>query len=216
MIFVLFLSALCGGLIGFERDINGHPAGLRTHILVSVGSTLITLVSQHIGDHNLGTADPGRIAAQIVSGIGFLGAGAIIREGMNVKGLTSAASIWSTAGIGMSLSLGSPFIELGLIGTCLVLFTLWLLNYLENWIESRMQRRQYIKICVRDATDAPAKVIQCIAAHSIKTRGIEYRRGRGDHVLEMMFRVNFPIHFSREKLLTDLSLDPNIITVELA
>src|SRR5881227_2783375 len=98
MTVALMLSVLMGGLIGLEREIHGHPAGLRTHILVCLGATLMTLVSV-----NMGNGSNDRIAAQIVSGIGFLGAGAIIREGVSIRGLTTAASIWATAGVGIAL-----------------------------------------------------------------------------------------------------------------
>src|SRR5512143_569517 len=103
MAFALLLSVLLGGLVGLERELHAHPAGLRTHILVCLGSCLMTLVSV-----NMGHGSNDRIAAQVVSGVGFLGAGAIIREGATVRGLTTAASIWSTAGIGIALGT-SPF-----------------------------------------------------------------------------------------------------------
>src|SRR5437588_2576841 len=111
MSIALVLSVVLSGLIGLERELHGHPAGLRTHILVCVGSTLITIVSVHIGMGVGGQqpkSDPARLAAQIVSGIGFLGAGAIIREGATVKGLTTAASVWATAAIVTALGSG-PF-----------------------------------------------------------------------------------------------------------
>ena len=98
---VMLLSVLVGALIGFEREAHGHPAGIRTHILVCLGSTLITLVSA-----NMGNGSNDRIAAQIVTGVGFLGAGAIIRDGATVRGLTTAASIWVTAAIGIAGSYG--------------------------------------------------------------------------------------------------------------
>src|SRR5437016_3959967 len=104
----LLLAVLLGGVIGLERQWRGHPAGLRTHILVCVGATLITLLSIQFGRGlNGGQPDvPGRIAANVVVGIGFLGAGAIIREGDTVHGLTTAASIWTTAAIGMAVGTG--------------------------------------------------------------------------------------------------------------
>src|SRR5690349_6767845 len=97
----LLLSVVLGGLIGLERELHGHPAGLRTHILVCMGSALITLVSVYSANLNGVRSDPTRISAQIVTGIGFLGAGAIIREGGSIRGLTTAASLWTTAAIGL-------------------------------------------------------------------------------------------------------------------
>ncbi|MBC7087560.1 MAG: MgtC/SapB family protein [Tissierellales bacterium] len=102
----LVLSAFLGGLIGMEREASNRPAGFRTHILVSIGSTLMMLVSINGAS---GGSDPTRIAAQVVSGIGFLGAGTILRDGNRVKGLTTAASLWVCAGIGLAIGQGFYF-----------------------------------------------------------------------------------------------------------
>ncbi|MDR7870612.1 MAG: MgtC/SapB family protein [Tissierellaceae bacterium] len=99
----LILASMFGGLIGLDRESTNRPAGFRTHILVCIGSALIMLVS--IENSKYG-ADPSRIAAQVVSGIGFLGAGTILRTGTNIEGLTTAASLWVCAGIGLATGLG--------------------------------------------------------------------------------------------------------------
>jgi putative Mg2+ transporter-C (MgtC) family protein len=102
----LFVAAALGGLIGLERELRERQAGLRTHLLVCVGSALFTLVSAY-GFSDWGVrVDPTRIAAQIVTGIGFLGAGAIIRQGLSVRGLTTAATLWLVAAIGMAVGAG--------------------------------------------------------------------------------------------------------------
>ena len=99
----MLLAAAFGGAIGFEREHAEKPAGLRTLMLVTIGSTLFTMISVY----GFGiTADPARVAAQIVTGIGFLGAGTILTSGLNVRGLTTAASIWFTAAVGMALGVG--------------------------------------------------------------------------------------------------------------
>jgi putative Mg2+ transporter-C (MgtC) family protein len=111
----LFVAAALGGAIGLERELRERQAGLRTHLVVSVGAALFTLVSAY-GFRNFdGKVDPTRIAAQIVSGIGFLGAGAIIRQGLSVRGLTTAASLWLVAAIGMAA--GAGYWEGALIAT---------------------------------------------------------------------------------------------------
>jgi putative Mg2+ transporter-C (MgtC) family protein len=109
----LLLSAVLAGAVGLEREISDQPAGFRTHMLVSLGACLFALVSAYSveglfdGDRPVGVRfDPTRIAAQIVTGIGFLGAGAIIRYGMSVRGLTTAASLWVVAAIGMAVGFG--------------------------------------------------------------------------------------------------------------
>ncbi|ABA89206.1 MgtC family protein [Syntrophotalea carbinolica DSM 2380] len=109
----LLLAALLGAMLGFEREIHGRPAGFRTHLLVTMGACLMMVVSEYFYTryHVLSSSgsmriDPGRVAAQIVTGIGFLGAGAIIKDGSAIRGLTTAACLWIAAGIGMAVGVG--------------------------------------------------------------------------------------------------------------
>ncbi len=128
----LFLSLILGGLIGLERQIHRRTAGLRTHILVSLGSCLIMLTSLYIFDiyKNQVPLDPARIAAGVITGIGFLGAGTIIRESEGIKGLTTAASLWVVAGIG--LACGCGFYSAALFSSVLAFITLFFLRYPER------------------------------------------------------------------------------------
>lgn len=105
MVIRLALACFLGALIGLERESLARPAGLRTYTLVCMGSALAMIVSQemYFKYHNTVTADPGRIAAQVISGIGFLGAGTIMREGANITGLTTAAGLWVVACVGLGL-----------------------------------------------------------------------------------------------------------------
>ena len=130
----LALAAVLGAAIGLERELREREAGLRTHLLVSLGSALFTVVSAY-GFHaflssgaNVVRADPTRIAAQIVTGIGFLGAGAIIRQGLSVRGLTTAATLWVVAAIGMAC--GAGYYSAAVVTTVLVILTLWPLRLL--------------------------------------------------------------------------------------
>ena len=127
-------SVVLGGFIGLERQLHRRTAGLRTHILVSLGSCLIMLTSQYVFDiyKNEVPLDPARIAAGVITGIGFLGAGAIIREREGIKGLTTAASLWVVAGIG--LAIGCGFYLGGIFTTLLALLALVLLRYVEGII----------------------------------------------------------------------------------
>lgn len=124
MLMRLSVATLCGGLIGLEREIHGKVAGLRTHALVSLGSALIMLVSVDMfaAYRGMASVDPTRIAAQVVSGIGFLGAGAIIRFPTGITGLTTAASLWVVSAIG--LASGAGFFRPALATTILVLMVL--------------------------------------------------------------------------------------------
>lgn len=130
----LILAIILGGLIGFEREVKRRSAGLRTHVLVSLGSCLIMLTSLYVFDiyKDIATLDPARIAAGIITGIGFLGAGAIIRSGEAVKGLTTAASLWLVAGIGMGIGCG--FYLASLITAVLAIAVLFFLGQLEKVI----------------------------------------------------------------------------------
>ncbi len=135
----LLLAATAGGIIGFEREKHGRPAGLRTHLLVSVGSCLMLLVSEAfllkyggLGVDSSVRVDPGRTAAQIVTGIGFIGAGVILKEGVNIRGLTTAASLWMASGLGMAFGIG--LFSAGAMATLLALFSLFFLKKLESLI----------------------------------------------------------------------------------
>ena len=134
----LLLALVFGGVVGWERERSARPAGLRTHVLVCVGSTLMTIVSIQgfVG------ADPSRVAAQIVSGIGFLGAGTIMRDGITIRGLTTAASLWVIAGIGMAVGTGYYFAAF--VATMIVLGTLSILMYIELKIIKGHKQRQFI------------------------------------------------------------------------
>lgn len=123
----LALGAVLGGVIGYERELHGRPAGIRTHMLIVMGAVLFTELSRSFGQ-----GDPSRIAAQIVTGIGFLGAGTIMRMGPEVKGLTSAASIWAAAAIGMAISAGGPFLIVAVGATALALVTLEVVDHVER------------------------------------------------------------------------------------
>lgn len=133
------LAVLLSGLIGFEREAHGRAAGLRTHILVCMGSTLIMLTSIHVFNcfSSVATVDPGRIAAGVVTGIGFLGAGTIIRSGTSVKGLTTAASLWVVAGIG--LAIGSGLYYAAFVASVLVLIVLVVLNWIEHTVIKKVK-----------------------------------------------------------------------------
>lgn len=132
MMLRIFVSFLLSGLIGLERETQRHEAGLRTHILVCVGSTLIMLTSLHVFDiykSQAAVVDPTRIAAGVITGIGFLGAGTIIRSRHGVRGLTTASSLWVVAALG--LSIGCGFFKTSIFVTFLVLAVLLFLRKFE-------------------------------------------------------------------------------------
>jgi putative Mg2+ transporter-C (MgtC) family protein len=133
----ILLAVLVGGLIGMEREYRDKAAGFRTNILICLGATLFMTFSLKLG----GEEDPVRIAAQIVSGVGFLGAGAILREGKEIKGLTTASTIWFAAALGMGI--GAGFFEFVGMATVAALIILWLFPFIETWIDNRLEQRIY-------------------------------------------------------------------------
>lgn len=140
----LLLAALLGAAIGVEREVHGRPAGFRTHLLVSVGACLMMVVSEHffvkyqaLDSSSAVRLDPARVAAQIVTGIGFLGAGAIIKDGALVRGMTTAACLWVAAGIGMAVGVGLYTPSLAV--TVLALGSLLFLKKMER----RLAREHY-------------------------------------------------------------------------
>jgi putative Mg2+ transporter-C (MgtC) family protein len=142
-------ALLVGGLIGAEREFRDKAAGFRTIIFITVGATLFTIFSAILaGNEN----DPARVAANIVTGIGFLGAGAIMREGGRVAGLTTAATIWLSAALGMGIGSGQ-YLLVG-TGTAVVLFVLWIFPTFEHWIDNISHSRTYIVRLSRDSDKA--------------------------------------------------------------
>ncbi len=132
----ILIAALLGGLIGLERDIHGRAAGLRTHLLVSMGAAVFMIMSELVAslypnaiDGSMKASDPGRIAAQVVTGIGFLGAGAILKEGFTVRGLTTAACLWIVAAIG--LAAGGGYYVIAITTTLVALLALVGFHHLE-------------------------------------------------------------------------------------
>jgi len=133
----LALAAVLSGVIGFEREVHGRAAGLRTHILVCVGSALIMLTSLYIFDIYISrvSLDPTRLATGVITGIGFLGAGTIIRSGVSIKGLTTAASIWAVAGVG--LAVGCGFYIGAFATTAIMLIALLFLRKVEDTVTTK-------------------------------------------------------------------------------
>jgi putative Mg2+ transporter-C (MgtC) family protein len=155
----LFFAVLLGGAIGLEREIVGKPAGLRTNILIAVGSTLITIMSVRFAYHHHGT-DPSRVAAQIVTGVGFLGAGSILQSQASVVGLTTAATIWAVAGIGIAI--GAGYVPIAAAATLIILLCLTLLRPLEGWT---VRRREHIQLQIVLASESAVSDVTRELAH---------------------------------------------------
>ncbi|RDY27582.1 MgtC/SapB family protein [Romboutsia weinsteinii] len=168
----LLLATICGGLLGFERGIKKRPAGFRTYMLVCLSSTMVMITNQYIADL-YGLADPIRMAAQVISGIGFLGAGTIIVTGRNkVKGLTTAAGLWASACIGLTIGVGYYFGAL--IGCFMIFVVMSLLHDVDNYI--LLFRTEYNLYIEFESIANVSSFIEYIKYHNIKILDMELIR----------------------------------------
>lgn len=209
--FRLLLSVLLSGVIGLERESINRPAGLRTHILVCVGSTLVMLTSIFIFDNYKGmtSLQPDRLGAQVISGIGFLGAGTIIRQGDTVKGLTTAASLWAVACIGIAV--GTGFYSGAIISALLVLLTLLVFSNFEKRIKVR---KNYLNLRIA-AVNKPGqlgkicKIIGDLGGHILN---IELEP-QDDQVEIVNLIIKVPSMTLRDDLINKLSKEEGIIDI---
>jgi putative Mg2+ transporter-C (MgtC) family protein len=208
VLFRLTLAALLGGAVGFEREIREREAGLRTHLLVSVGSALFTLVSAYAwSDWSFSTPrgivfDPTRIAAQIVTGIGFLGAGAIIRQGLSVRGLTTAAGLWVVAAIGMAV--GAGYYSAALIATGIVLVGLGPFRWLEGGAALARFRRAGGALEIDLTPEHPiSDVLAVVDARRVRLSRVEF--ADDDAGRHLRLELDLPLGSAEERLVDDLA-----------
>ncbi|MDG6220288.1 MAG: MgtC/SapB family protein [Candidatus Thermoplasmatota archaeon] len=194
----LGIAALLGAIIGMEREINHHPAGLRTHILVCLGSTVFILIAAGLGES-------ARVAAGVVTGVGFLGAGAIMKEEMGVKGLTSAASIWITAAIGVAV--GSDQIFLAISATLLSLGLLVSLSRIQKGLNLKSYRAT-LTIRGESMIGIPDMVNTILEANKIVVEYSKMERTEG--TVKLTYRIRMPMGTNRIKLMKELSDHPEI------
>jgi len=212
MVGTLLLAAVLGSLVGWERERRDRPAGLRTHILVCVGAALVTLVSARMAGQRAGS-DPTRIAAQIVSGIGFLGAGTIMRQGSVVRGLTTAASLWTVAGIGMATAVGSEMALLGAVVALLVFFTLTVVNRLED---TYITRRMYesLRLITKLDRDVAARVLLGLSQKGVLTQSVSIEEDREQGELIVSLTLRTPSGFRRQAIADWLARQPGVQRIE--
>jgi putative Mg2+ transporter-C (MgtC) family protein len=190
----LFLAAVFGGLVGLEREVRGREAGFRTNILVCVGSALVMLVSIRFAyekwpqpdGFNL-NVDPARIAYGIMTGIGFLGAGAIIKQQTGIRGLTTAAGLWCVAAIGMAVGLG--LYVLSGATAVMVVAALWLLDYLDYFFPTRHFRRLTVR-CKWDRSNMD-ELTKRLKARGLRLEHFNYQRLDPGDVAELDVTVSF-------------------------
>jgi putative Mg2+ transporter-C (MgtC) family protein len=182
----ILISFAMGALIGLEREMNNQPAGLRTHILISIGSTLVMLISIYIPGSLNSTGDPGRIAAQVVSGIGFLGAGAILKFGADIKGLTTAASIWAMAAVG--LAVGAGMYSISIIGVVVIFFALTVMNVFEKRVFKERSLRK-IEVVVKKRFSNFQEISRILQDFDIRINSTGFDRNVNDATDRFIFIV---------------------------
>jgi putative Mg2+ transporter-C (MgtC) family protein len=198
----LVLAGVLGGLIGYEREHTNRPAGFRTHILVCVGAALVMVTSEFIFDMYSGKVnlDPARLGAQVISGIGFLGAGTIIRDGFNVRGLTTAASLWAVSCVGIAVGIG--FYGGAVIATILIFLTLIILKKAEKHFSRKNRYRTFIV----ESDNSPGQVGQVTGLfekYRIEIKNIQLYKSKEN---EMMIKllVKMPGSTVDMQLLSDI------------
>jgi putative Mg2+ transporter-C (MgtC) family protein len=220
-IIILHLAAawIAGGVIGLERSIHGRPAGFRTHALVCLASALLMLVFTYqwdwLTDVPIETirTDPTRMAQGIMTGIGFLGAGVIFKEGLTVRGLTTAASIWTTAAIGILFGIG--FWAPAIIATLIVLGTLSAFR----WIEARIPSEIYANHIVRfpaDQTMAEADLRKVLEGHGFSIANMSYRLEEGGKIFEYRMMLRTLDKRNLEQLAIDLRALPGVMDFRIS
>jgi len=190
-IFRLVLSCVLGGVIGYEREKTNRPAGFRTHILVCVGSALIMCTAEYMFSVYAGKTnfDPTRLGAQVISGIGFSGAGTIIREGYNVRGLTTAASLWAVSCVG--LATGGGFYTGAITAAALIYITLILLKKFEDHLA---RKNRYREILIR-SSNLPGQIgviSNILYKYGIKISNIDFMSDEESSIAQFKFTVKLP------------------------
>ena len=198
------LAALWGGLVGAEREYRSKSAGFRTMIMISIGSCFFTMNSDFLG----GAVNPDRIASNIVTGIGFLGAGVIFRSENRVTGITTAATIWTVAAVGMGIGAGHYFAAT--VGSVLILVVLGMLPVGERLIEAIHRARTYVTVCTFDP-DAKLRLQNIFSQHELKTRLIKEVKD-GDELLLTWNAIGHA--HDHERLISTLYADRSIRRLE--
>ena len=192
----LLFAMILGLIVGIEREYTHRPAGMRTHILVALGSCVMMLTGQMIFAqyHPYGaTPDPARLAAQVIAGVGFLGAGTILRDGASVKGLTTAASLWGVACLG--LAVGGGYYTIALIGTVLVILTLTLFELLQKLLLRSKRGRQSYVVDTRDVVAAMQAINTLAQSVSCQIQDLQ-----AENLEDGIYRLSFQTDFGQGRL----------------
>lgn len=208
--FKLLVACLLGGLIGYQRESSHRPAGLRTHILVCVGSALVMVTSEYIFNVYKGVTnlDPARLGAQVISGIGFLGAGTILRDGSTVKGLTTAAGLWAVSCIGIAI--GAGFYSGGITAALLVYLTLLISKDWDVAIDKKGYSNK-IKISVPNTPGTIGKIESMLSEKNISIKTMKVIPSSNNENLDFIIYINSPDSKIREDIATLLKESDDVL-----
>ncbi len=209
----LLIAALLGGMVGIERENKRKTAGLRTHVLVSLGSALVMITSKYLFDQYSGITniDPARLGAQVISGIGFLGAGTIIKQGVSVKGLTTAASLWTVACIG--LATGSGFYIAAVMAAGIVYLTLVLLRKFEKVLANKTNIYPEITVKLENKPGKLGEVASHIGKTGANITNVDIEEDEETYLL-VHFTLKLPKGVSRHEMIVHLKTLPGVNIIE--
>lgn len=225
----LLLSIIIGGIVGYDREFKNRPAGFRTHILVCIGSTVAALIEMQLGYSivqeivknpeltGVLKVDSGRISAQVISGVGFLGAGTIIRNKGSVKGLTTAASIWAVACVGLAIGMG--FYTISILSAFGIFIALVFLKTFQNKFIIKLEEIKF-EVKYDNKIEAIKEIDECLLDMEINIENIEFNsidKNRGGESLEStcIYTILVPHNIDLNLLICDLSSGDNILGLKL-
>jgi putative Mg2+ transporter-C (MgtC) family protein len=212
----LAIGTILGAIIGYERHVHGRPAGLRTHLLVGLASTTFMVVSthfvyfQHYVKEDLVAVDTSRIAASVVTGVGFLGGGAILRTGVNVQGLTTAAGLWLVAAIG--LSAGAGMYAISVASTLFGVIALTVLRRIEHKEDNVFRRR--VTLVLDDSALSLSTIVALLSQKGITVAPAEYERQIDDQTTRLAFQARVP-RSATDDFVTVLESQPGVKRVRV-
>ena len=213
MVIRMLIACLCGACIGLERSKRQKDAGVRTHIIVSLGSALMMLVSKYgffdILQYNGLSADASRVAANVITGVGFLGAGMIFIRNASIKGLTTAAGIWTTSGVGMAI--GAGMYTVGIFATVLMIV---LQIILHTWFSRLENTENEFTVVLKNAPDSVKKFRKILTDHSLYIENCKMTRNT-DASITLDITVKKSRVFAMDELLLLAQKDENVLSIEV-
>jgi putative Mg2+ transporter-C (MgtC) family protein len=211
----MLLAILLGGLVGLEREIKGRPAGLRTHVLVCLGSTILLIAAHGAGAAYSNTGhgptivlDPNRISAGIVTGIGVLGAGAILRTGDLIRGLTTGATIWFVAALGIVIGSGAYW--LAITSTICAILVLEVFDYVGHRIPAVIYRSLHVRIAAHEREAFEAWCREYLKTHKFRLQEVLCRLDLGTDFADLTFRIRARVSHPTSVLITAVSARPGV------